>query len=175
MEPLKNNSFMKKIILLTVSCIFILNATAQFSATITKKILGQNSFICTTLTNNSGHLLLVIDGSVLRDDGGIINYGCTYVIFSCYDSNNILLETSKKIPFTLTTAGEKRPVIKFPAGQSWSSNRILFSTIGCYGIFSNENSANLKYINAKVHICYAKPDTDKSFTEFEIEVNQLNL
>lgn len=165
---------MKKIILLTVSCIFMLNATAQFSATITKKILGQNSFICTTLTNNSGHLLLVIDGSVIGNDGGIENNGSTYVIFSCYDSNNTLLETSEMIPFTLSS-GEKRPTIKFPAGQSWSSNRILFSTIGCHGIFSNENSANLKYIKATVHICYANPDTDKSFTEFEIEVNQLTL
>lgn len=175
MEPLKNNSFMKKIILLTVSCIFMLNTSAQFSATITKKILGQNIFICTTLTNNSGYLLHVIDGSVIGNDGSVENNGSTYIIFSCYDSNNTLLETSRMIPFTLTNAGEKRPAIKFPAGQSWSSNRILFSTIGCYGIFSNENSANLKYIKAKVHICYGRPDTDKSFTEFEIDVNQLTL
>jgi hypothetical protein len=166
---------MKKIILLTISCIFMLSATAQISATIVKKTLGQNIFICTTLTNNSGYPIHVIDGSMIGDDGGIESNGSTYIVFSSYDVNNNLLETSKKIPFTLSVPGIKRPVIKFPVDQSWSSNRILFTTIGCVGIFSKEINTSLKYIKAKVHVCYAKPDTDESFRELDIDVSQITL
>lgn len=166
---------MKKIILLTVSCVLMFSTTAQINAKIQKETLGQNILICMTLTNNSGHPIHVIDGSMIGDDGGIENNGNTYMVFSSYDANNNLLETSDKIPFTLSDPGIRKPAIKFAVDQSWTSKRILFTITGCVGIFSKNSNMNVKYIKAKIHVCYARPDTDDSFRELDINVSQIDL
>jgi hypothetical protein len=158
-----------------LTCCVTLNASAQINAIIEKKSKGDNIFICTTLTNNSDYLIHVIDGSLIANDGGIESTGHTYIVFSSYDANNNLLETSK-IPFSLSDAEMKKPLIKLPIGQSRSSCRVLFPIYGCFGIFSKEASAKLKYIRAKVHVCYARPSTtDETFKELDIDVNQIVL
>jgi len=153
----------------------MLSTTAQINAKIQKETLGQNILICTTLTNNSGHPIHVVDGSMIGDDGGIDNDGNTYIVFYSYDVNNNLLETSSMIPFTLSDPGSKKAAIKFAVGQSWTSKRVLFTITGCVGIFNKNRNTNLKYIKAKVHVCYARPDTDGSFIELDINVGQIDL
>lgn len=164
---------MKRLFYFLTYCI-TLNATAQINATIEKKSDGNNVFICTTLTNNSDYLIHVIDGSIIMNER-VSEKGFTYIIFSSYDANNNLLETST-IPFSLSDAEIKKPLIKLPIGQSRSSCMALFKIHGCIGIFRKEASANLKYIRAKVHILYARPGTtDETFKELDIDISQIVL
>jgi len=173
MEPPKNNTFLKKIFLLTASCVFLLNVTAQISVKVEKKYIGQYVVIYTTLTNTSGYPIHVVDGSLMGDDGGIESSGNTNIVFSSYDINNNLLETSDMIPFTLSDPGNRKPVIKFATGQSCLSQRLLFTANGFYGIFDKAMNAGIRYFKAKIHVKYCRPGIDDSFKELDIDVSQI--
>jgi len=148
---------------------------AQINAKIEKRCSGQSTIIYIILTNTNNYPLHIIDGSLISDDGGIESSGNTYIVFSSYDANNKLLETSQEIPFTISDPGIRRAVIKFSIKQSMVAQRLLFTIPGAIGIFNNEKNMGIKYIKARVHITYCRPGIDDSFKYLNIDINQISI
>lgn len=168
---------MKKTGLILIVSMIAQYAVSQITAKIDKKTSNMGLTIVCTLNNNFNEKVLITDAWLIGDKWEVLESGESYITFEAYDTNNVHIKTSDKIPFTFSPIEPKRIGLKINANQSLALERLLFSG-SCFnsGIFDNSLKSNIKQIKAIFHVQFCMPDnTDTSLKDVIIESNLLSL
>jgi len=164
---------MKKITLMFLLslCILTLNAQQNINVSILTKVINDEVYILTTITNNNDDSV-VVSANGISEGMGIVSEGSnSFIILIAYDTNNLLIGTSNTIFIPKNLDDSK---IKLMKGESYQKLDRLYCSNGFYGYYNEHFGTELSKIQAKVHLRYLQfKSTGAEIHEEDILSNEI--